>query len=161
MPRRKTEYPPDSYIAILISPDCPICKSLLRWYKIQTIGTTPVQIIDVSMLSTKELMEIYGFTLSPLGVGIQVTVPRFVIYCGGNIIYNKEIRPQSPIGFSEPEARAILMMLKSQLNLCIKKQQKEHVPEGSGVAIPAGETEEGKGKVRGRGRGKGSEGFLA
>jgi len=160
MPRRKTEYPPDSYIAILISPDCPVCKTLLKWYKIQTIGTTPVQIIDVSTLSTKELMEIYGFTLTPLGVSLQVTVPRFLIYCGGKIIYNKEIRPQMPVGFSEPEARAILMMLKSQLNLCIKSRQEKHVSEGPGDIVTAGEAEEGKGKVRGRRRDKGSEGLL-
>jgi len=160
MPRRKTEYPPDSYIAILISPDCPVCKTLLKWYKIQTIGTTPVQIVDVSTFSTKELIEIYGFSLTQLGVALQVTVPRFIIYCGGKIIYNKEIRPQFPAGYSETEARAILMMLKSQLNLCIKNQQKGHVSEGTGNIVTTGEAEEGERKVRGRRRGKDSEGFL-
>jgi len=160
MPRRKTEYPPDSHIVILVSPDCPICKSLLRWYKIQTIGTTPVYIVDVSTLSTKELMEIYGLVLTPLGVSLQVTVPRFLVYCNGKIIYNKEIRPQFPAGFSEHEARAILMMLKSQLNLCIKNQQKGHVSESTGSAITAGETETGR-KVKGRRRGEDSEGLLA
>jgi len=159
VPRRKIEYPPDSYIVILISPDCPICKSLLRWYKIQTIGTTPVYIVDVSTLSTKELMEIYGFTLTPLGLSFQVTVPRFLIYCNGKIVYNKEIKPQMPVGYSEYEARAILMMLKAQLNLCIKNQQKGHVPEGPGGVITAGEVETGR-KVKGRRRGEGSEGLL-
>jgi len=161
MPRKKTEYPPDSYILILVSPDCPICKSLLKWYKIQTIGTTPVYIVDVSTLSTKELMEIYGLVLTPLGVSFQVTVPRFMVYCNGKVIYNKEIRPQFPAGFSEYEARAILMMLKSQLNLCIKSYQKGYVSEGTGDIVPAGEIETGKRKAGGRRRGESSEGVLA
>jgi len=118
-------------------------------------------IIDVSTLSTKELIEIYGFTLSPLGVSLQVTVPRFLIYCGGKIIYNREIRPQFPAGFSEHEARAILMMLKSQLNLCIKNQQKGHVSESPGSVITTGETEARKRKAGGRRRGEDSEGLLA
>jgi len=142
----------ESYIMVVISPDCPYCKSLMRWYKIQTIGRSPIVFVDVATLPPEMRMEVFGFTLTEYGLAVQYQIPRFVVFCRGQIVYNRNIPPANPLGYTEWEARAILMMLKSQLTLCTSKKSGKHVPEGGGDTEGAGGAEEEEGETEQRRR---------
>jgi hypothetical protein len=146
---------------IYVSLNCPICKSLLRYAVISRAASrkcVPLRVKAVELISPAERLEVWPPRLTPQGLMWDIRVPYLVIADSpdgvqlGTVLYRQLLEPQYPTGFTEPEARAIVL---STYAFCanVRGMRVPKGDSGGGGAIGESGESEGGGDVEALGGG--------